>query len=185
MEVDNMKIILSVMALCLATATASAQNASTQESLLSENTVKVSDHVWAIMGWPNIGIVVGEKATLVVDTGLGPRNGATVAKVAKRLAPDNTLYLTTTHFHPEHAGGASGFPAGTILIRPKVQQDEMDKRGEEMIQLFSSRKNEWRELLTNVKLRARQDLRQRTETGSRRRRDGAAAVVRRRRHQRR
>jgi glyoxylase-like metal-dependent hydrolase (beta-lactamase superfamily II) len=154
MEVDNMKIILSVMALCLAAATASAQNASTQESLLSENTVKVSDHVWAIMGWPNIGIVVGEKATLVVDTGLGPRNGATVAKVAKRLAPDNTLYLTTTHFHPEHAGGASGFPAGTILIRPKVQQDEMDKRGEEMIQLFSRRKNEWRDLLTNVKLRA-------------------------------
>ena len=53
----------------------------------SENTVKVSDHVWAIMGWPNIGIVVGENATLVVDTGLGPRNGATVARVAKRLAP--------------------------------------------------------------------------------------------------
>ena len=149
-----MRIIVSVMALCFATATASAQNASTQESLLSENTVKVSDHVWAIMGWPNIGIVVGEKATLVVDTGLGPRNGATVAKVAKRLAPDNTLYLTTTHFHPEHAGGASGFPAGTILIRPKVQQDEMDKHGEEMIQLFSGRKNEWKELLTNVKLRA-------------------------------
>jgi glyoxylase-like metal-dependent hydrolase (beta-lactamase superfamily II) len=149
-----MKIIRSIMALCLATPTASAQGVSTQDSLVSENTVKVSDHVWAIMGWPNIGIVVGEKATLVVDTGLGPRNGATVAKVAKRLAPDNTLYLTTTHFHPEHAGGASGFPAGTILIRPKVQQDEMDKHGEEMIQLFSGRKNEWKELLTNVKLRA-------------------------------
>ena len=149
-----MRIIVSVMALCFATATASAQNASTQESLLSENTVKVSDHVWAIIGWPNIGIVVGETATLVVDTGLGPRNGATVAKVAKRLAPDNKLYLTTTHFHPEHAAGESGFPAGTILIRPKVQQDEMDKHGEEMIQLFSSRKDQWRELLTNVKLRA-------------------------------
>ena len=35
--------------------------------------MKVSDHVWAIMGWPNIGIVVGENVTLVVDTGLGPR----------------------------------------------------------------------------------------------------------------
>jgi glyoxylase-like metal-dependent hydrolase (beta-lactamase superfamily II) len=152
--VDNMKIILSVMAFCLATATASAQGVSAQDSLLGENTVKVSDHVWAIIGWPNIGIVVGEKGTLVVDTGLGPRNGATVARVAKRLAPDNQLYLTTTHFHPEHAGGESGFPAGTILIRPKVQQAEMDKHGEEMIQLFSSRKDQWRELLANVKLRA-------------------------------
>jgi glyoxylase-like metal-dependent hydrolase (beta-lactamase superfamily II) len=153
-RVDNMKIILSVGALCLVTATASAQNVSTQDNLLSENTVKVSDHVWAIIGWPNIGIVVGETATLVVDTGLGPRNGATVAKVAKRLAPDNKLYLTTTHFHPEHAAGESGFPAGTILIRAKVQQDEMDKHGERMIHLFSSRNDQWRELLTDVKLRA-------------------------------
>ena len=116
--------------------------------------MKVSDHVWAIMGWPNIGIVVGENATLVVDTGLGPRNGATVARVAKKLAPNNKLYLTTTHFHPEHAGGVPGFPAGTILIRHKVQQDEMDKHGEEMIQLFASRNDQWRELLANVKLRA-------------------------------
>ena len=56
-------------------AAASAQN----QPVLGEDTVKVSDHVWAIMGWPNIGIVVGANATLVVDTGLGPRNGATVA----------------------------------------------------------------------------------------------------------
>ena len=75
-NVDNMKIILSVVVLCLATAVASAQSAPAQDPILSENTVKVSDHVWAIMGWPNIGIVVGENVTLVVDTGLGPRNGA-------------------------------------------------------------------------------------------------------------
>src|SRR5580658_1025306 len=153
-EIANMKIILSMVMLCLVPAVASAQNAPAQNPLLSENTVKVSDHVWAIMGWPNIGIVVGENATLVVDTGLGPRNGATVARVAKKLAPNNKLYLTTTHFHPEHAGGVSGFPAGTILIRPKVQQDEMDQHGEEMIHLFESRYDQWRELLTDAKLRA-------------------------------
>jgi glyoxylase-like metal-dependent hydrolase (beta-lactamase superfamily II) len=149
-----MKTLLSVMALCLATASASAQGVSAQDNLVGEDTVKVSEHVWAIMAWPNIGIVVGEHATMVVDTGLGPRNGATVARVAKRLAPDNKLYLTTTHFHPEHAAGDSGFPPGAILIRPKAQQDEMDKHGEEMIRLFSGRKEQWRELLTDVKLRA-------------------------------
>jgi hypothetical protein len=52
------------------------------QPMLGENTTKVSDHVWAIMGFPNVAIVVGERATLVVDTGLGPRNGATVARVA-------------------------------------------------------------------------------------------------------
>jgi len=41
--------------------------------------------VYAIVGFPNIGIVVGERATLVVDTGLGARNGAIVMKQAEKL----------------------------------------------------------------------------------------------------
>jgi glyoxylase-like metal-dependent hydrolase (beta-lactamase superfamily II) len=73
--------------------------------------------------------------------------------VAKKLAPNNKLYLTTTHFHPEHAAGEPGFRAGTILIRDKVQQDEMDKHAEEMINLFANRNDQPRELLANVKLR--------------------------------
>src|SRR5690349_4306741 len=88
------------------------------QPMLGEQTVKVSEHVWAIPGWPNIGIVVGNRAVLVVDTGLGPRNGATIARVVRNLAPPNQkLFLATTHFHPEHAGGEAGFPSGTILIR--------------------------------------------------------------------
>src|SRR6201996_3800184 len=113
------------------------------EPVLTEETTKVSDHVWAIMGFPNIAIVVGGRATLVVDTGLGPRNGATIARVAARLAPNNAkLFLTTTHFHPEHAAGEPGFPAGTVLIRNIVQQEEMEKHGQEMIDMFSGRSAE-------------------------------------------
>ncbi len=78
--------------------------------------------VWAIMGFPIIAIIVGDRAMLVVDTGLGPRNGATVARVAARLAKGRMLYLITTHFHPEHAAGEPAFPSGTILIRNTVQQ---------------------------------------------------------------
>ena len=144
-----MQITTSLLALVLIAAAASAQN----QPVLGEDTVKVSDHVWAIMGWPNIGIVVGANATLVVDTGLGPRNGATVARVATKLAPHNKLYLTTTHFHPEHAGGVSGFPPGTVLIRDKVQQEEMDEHGQEMIDLFAGRNDQQKELLANAKLR--------------------------------
>jgi glyoxylase-like metal-dependent hydrolase (beta-lactamase superfamily II) len=145
-----MKIITYLLALDLLTAAASyAQN----QPILSEDTVRVSDHVWAIIGFPNIGIVVGANATMVVDTGLGPRNGATAAKVAKKFAPNNKLYLTTTHFHPEHAAGEPGFPPGTILIRDQAQQDEMNKHGEEMINLFASRNDQQKELLANVKLR--------------------------------
>jgi glyoxylase-like metal-dependent hydrolase (beta-lactamase superfamily II) len=123
-------------------------------TMVGEDTVKISDHVWAIMGFPNIAIVVGSRATLVVDTGLGPKNGATVARLVAKIAPNNAkLFLTTTHFHPEHAGGEPGFPPGTILIRDAVQQQEMEKHGQEMIDMFSSRSAENKELLAGVVLR--------------------------------
>ena len=134
----------------LACAALSAQN----QPVLGESTVKISDHVWAIMGFPNIGIVVGSRATLVVDTGLGPPNGATIARVAARLAPANQkLFLTTTHFHPEHAAGEAGFPRGTILIRNSVQQREMEQQGKEIVDLFASRSAQQKELLANATLR--------------------------------
>ena len=73
-----------------------------QTMLLPENSVtRVSDHVYPIVGFPNIGIVVGDRATLVVDTGLDARTGAIVVKQAEKLA---------THFHPEHAMATRRFP---------------------------------------------------------------------------
>ena len=133
-----------------AAAIISAQN----QPVLVEDTVKVSDNVWAIMGFPNIGIVVGKRATLVVDTGLGPRNGATVARVVAKLAHGNQkLFLTTTHFHPEHAAGEGGFPPGTILIRDSVQQREMELHGQEMIDMFANRSVLQKEFLANAMLR--------------------------------
>jgi glyoxylase-like metal-dependent hydrolase (beta-lactamase superfamily II) len=131
--------------------TASAQMT---QPLLGENATKISDHVWAIMGFPNVAIVIGQRATLVVDTGLGPRNGATVARTAAKLSPNQKLFLTTTHFHPEHAAGEAGFPPNTILIRNAVQQREMEQHGAEMIEMFSSRSAQNKELLTDVKPRS-------------------------------
>jgi glyoxylase-like metal-dependent hydrolase (beta-lactamase superfamily II) len=122
--------------------------------VLGEDTVKISEHVWAIMGFPNIAIIVGSRATLVVDTGLGPAKGATIARVVAKLAPRNQkLFLTTTHFHPEHAAGEAGFPPGTILIRNSVQQQEMELHGKEMVDMFAGRSPQQKELLANATLR--------------------------------
>jgi len=143
-----------LISLMLAVLTAGSTFAQMGQPMLGENTTQVSDHVWAIMGFPNVAIVVGSRATLVVDTGLGPKNGATAARVAAKLAPNNQkLFLTTTHFHPEHAAGQPGFPAGTILIRDAVQQQEMEKHGQEMIDMFSERSPRNKELLAGVVLR--------------------------------
>ena len=122
---------------------------------LGEGTTKISDHVWEITGFPNVAIVVGARATLVVDTGMGPRNGASVARVAAMLAPANSkLFLTTTHYHTEHVTGEPGFPPGAILIRNVVQQQELEKDGQVLDDLFRGMSEEDKKLLAGVVLRS-------------------------------
>jgi glyoxylase-like metal-dependent hydrolase (beta-lactamase superfamily II) len=122
--------------------------------LVEEKSTRVSDHVHAIIGFPNIAIIVGNRATLVVDTGLGPRNGATAMRVVNKLSTNQRLYLTTTHFHAEHTAGEAGFPADTIIIRAAVQQQEVEKSLAGMITRFSGMSAQNRDLLAGVKVRA-------------------------------
>jgi glyoxylase-like metal-dependent hydrolase (beta-lactamase superfamily II) len=109
--------------------TASAQGAAAAGPL------KLSDHVTVVLqGQPgaqsNVGIVVGSKGALVIDSGLGPRNGAILANVARQLAPAAaTLYVAATHFHPEHMMGESGFPPSAIVVRSRGQQEDIDVTG--------------------------------------------------------
>jgi glyoxylase-like metal-dependent hydrolase (beta-lactamase superfamily II) len=63
------------------------------------------------------------------------------------------LYLTTTHFHPEHAMGEQAFPPRTVIIRPVAQQDEMNKHAKEFIDMFSGFSAQSKELLAEVKMR--------------------------------
>jgi glyoxylase-like metal-dependent hydrolase (beta-lactamase superfamily II) len=131
-----------------------AMGAGQNMPLVEEKATRVSEHVYAIVGFPNIGIVVGNRATLVVDTGLGPRNGATAQRVAQKLAGHQKLFLTTTHYHPEHAAGEGGFPADTVLVRPAAQQQEVEMSAAGMIARFSGMSPQNRELLTGVTQRA-------------------------------
>src|SRR5207245_1084931 len=145
--------------LCLFTAAfgllaAGAARAQTAQPLVDEKTLtRVSDHVYALVGWPNIGIVVGNRATLVIDTGLGARNGATVVRVVQRLAKGPNLYLTTTHYHSEHTTGEQAFPPNTVLIRPTVQQQELNQRLPAHMARFREMSQQNKELLRDVKLR--------------------------------
>ena len=105
-------------------------------------TRKVSGHVWVIPDGrvnlvPNIGLIVGSKATLVVDSGMGDRNGQVVLRELQKVSKNSDLYLTTTHFHPEHVTGFHVFPASAKLIRPAIQQEELPAKGPGMISSFA------------------------------------------------
>jgi glyoxylase-like metal-dependent hydrolase (beta-lactamase superfamily II) len=124
------------------------------QPLIDEHALtRVSEHVYAIVGWPNIGIAVGNRATPVIDTGLGERNGATIMRVVQKLEKGPVLYLTTTHYHSEHVTGEQAFPANTVLLRPVVQQEELIQRLPAHMARFREMSQQNQQLLANVKLR--------------------------------
>jgi len=102
---------------------------------IADGVFVIGDHrVWLV---PNIGIVLGADAALVIDTGLGPANGEAVLEAAHRIAgPRRRLLLTVTHFHPEHGYGAQVFRPDATIIYNRAQRDELAEKGERYIGLF-------------------------------------------------
>ena len=102
---------------------------------------EIADGVWVIRDhriWlvPNITIIAGTHSALVVDTGLGPANGEKVLALARRLVGSRKLFLTLTHFHPEHGYGAQIFQSDATIIYNRAQRDELVEKGEHFIELF-------------------------------------------------
>ncbi|SER18536.1 Metallo-beta-lactamase superfamily protein [Lentzea xinjiangensis] len=90
-----------------------------------------NDHVSLV---PNIGVIGGAEAVLVVDTGLGADNASAVLAFASEVARGRRVLLTTTHFHPEHAFGASAFGGSYVVNR--AQADDLARRGSAYLEMF-------------------------------------------------
>ena len=99
---------------------------------------------------PNIGIVVGSRATLVVDTGLGRRNGETVLREVAKVSRNTELYLVTTHFHVEHTVGYVAFPPSAKYVNSTIQEAEFAEAGTRQIETFASRSPLSAELLKDA-----------------------------------
>jgi len=85
---------------------------------------------------PNIGIIVGSEAVMVVDTGMGPKNARTVLEEVRAITDKPIRYLAITHFHPEHGMGAQAFPETTAVLVPRAQAEELADKGEAYIEMF-------------------------------------------------
>ena len=100
---------------------------------------------------PNVGIVLGDDAALVVDTAMGPRNGARIHELARGLAGDRRLLLTITHFHPEHGYGAQAFADATIVVN-RAQVDEFHDKAAAYLEMFRTFGDAVAEQLEGVEL---------------------------------
>lgn len=159
----RMRTMLALGALATAgtlnPASAPAQQAAQDPMIRSDAAEKIAEHVYVILDQnvpfvPNVGIVVGERATLIVDTGLGTANGSIVLAEARKLSDNEIFYLTATHFHPEHDLGALGFPDSARMVRWSAQQAEADSQGAATIERFSGISPVVAGLLDGVEYRA-------------------------------
>jgi glyoxylase-like metal-dependent hydrolase (beta-lactamase superfamily II) len=96
---------------------------------------QITDGVWVIpdsdhtLLVPNIGIIVGSRATLIIDTGLGADNARAVLQQARRLSDGRPVYLTHTHYHPEHGFGANVIAGEVTIVYNDVQWSELQEKG--------------------------------------------------------
>src|SRR5882672_6498855 len=93
-----------LLAYLLAASALAAQRGPVPDPLVRENaTVKLAEHTYVIPDnnvplVPNVGVVVGSRGTLVIDPGLGKRNGETVLREVARISRNAEIFVATTHF---------------------------------------------------------------------------------------
>jgi glyoxylase-like metal-dependent hydrolase (beta-lactamase superfamily II) len=67
---------------------------------------------------------------------MGPGNAGTVLKFAADYARGRKLYLTTTHFHPEHAFGAQVFSGKATFLINGAQAADLRVKGPGYLEMF-------------------------------------------------
>lgn len=159
-----MKRVCSVLASLILLGATSAAACFAQEGGLDPTirfgaTEKVSEHVYMIPDEkkpivPNVGFIVGEKATLVIDTGLGMTNGQIVFAEAQKLSDVTRFYVAATHTHPEHDLGAMAFPEDATVVRSVGQEQDIEEFGMELAERFATFSARTAELLEGAYVRA-------------------------------
>ena len=143
----------------LVASTAVAQRGPAPDPLVQENaTVQLAEHTYVIPdrhvgGVPNVGIVVGNRATLVIDPGLGRRNGEAVLREVAKISDNTELYIASTHFHPEHTTGYVAFPASAQYVNSTIQEAEFAESGQRMVDRFAARTPVMGDLLRDTQRR--------------------------------
>ena len=149
--------LLAIGALSIAT-TAGAQTAPADPLVKENATIKVAEHTYVIPDGnvglvPNVGIIVGSRATLVIDPGLGKQNGDAVRREVSRVSKTSEYYVASSHYHAEHTTGIAAFPAPAKYVNSTVQDEEQVRSGAALIKTFSGRSPLTAELLKDATVR--------------------------------
>ena len=153
MSVHSWSLASAAAFLAVATLSALQPPALPPDPLVKENaTVKLAPHTYAIPDGgvglvPNVGIIVGSRGALVIDPGLGRRNGETVLREMRKVSPSGEVFVTATHFHAEHTTGWVALAPPGRFVSSSIQEGEFTQEGAAQIRTFSQRSPVTAELL--------------------------------------
>ena len=85
---------------------------------------------------PNIGVVCGDRGVLVIDTGMGPHNAGEVLASVRAISNDRPLFVTTTHFHPEHSYGLAALDGEATVLMNRAQLEDLRTKGPGYLEFF-------------------------------------------------
>ena len=126
--------IILFLSLSGAVSTAHAQNLDEVE-IRAES---ISDSIFVLFGvGGNIGVLIGEDGTLIVDDQFAPLTDKLVTAIADKT-DQPVRFVINTHWHYDHTDGNENFGgAGAILVSQKNSRIRMET--EQFIELFNHR----------------------------------------------
>jgi cyclase len=85
--------------------------------------------VYALMANPmprdNSGLILGNRAALIVDAGVNGATARKIQEVARRLTDVPIRYLVNTNYHGDHTFGNYAFPESVEILAHRLTADAM------------------------------------------------------------
>ena len=123
--------------------------------------VRVSDHCWLLQHdgddvyhsyGSNQGLIIGDRACLVVDSGFHNRTAKEILRVTRNFSPEKT-YVLDTHYHSDHVFGNRLLSlVGGIVIGHNNCRSSMREQSEELLAGYRGRNVRLARLLNGVSI---------------------------------